>query len=120
SISRNETLYPDASSFIPQRFLDVDNALTDDDPARYVFGFGRRGCPCRYVADASVWSAIVTMLATVEFSSAKDDQGKVIEFAPRFTTGLIQYLVFFFLFPCNISTRSRAHSELVDVFRTGV
>ncbi|KAG1821730.1 cytochrome P450, partial [Suillus subaureus] len=93
-ISRDEKRYPEASSFIPERFLDVNNALTDDDPAEYVFGFGRRGCPGRYTADASVWSAIVTMLATVEFSSAKDDQGKVIEFTPKFTTGLTQYLVF--------------------------
>jgi hypothetical protein len=34
------------------------------------------------------------MLATVVFSSAKDDQGNVIEFTPRFTTGLTQCLVF--------------------------
>ncbi|KAG1884193.1 cytochrome P450 [Suillus subluteus] len=94
AISHDEKRYPEASSFIPERFLDVNNALTDDDPARYVFGFGRRGCPGRYAADASLWSAIVTMLATVEFSSAKDDQGKVIEFTPRFKTGLTQYLVF--------------------------
>ncbi|KAG1729295.1 cytochrome P450 [Suillus occidentalis] len=93
-ISRNEKRYPEASSFIPERFIDVNNALTDDDPARYVFGFGRRRCPGRYAADASLWSAIVTMLATVEFSPAKDDQGKAIEFTPRFTTGLTQYLVF--------------------------
>ncbi|KAG2038716.1 cytochrome P450 [Suillus americanus] len=90
AISRDETRYPDASSFIPERFLDVNNALTDDDPAKYVFGFGRRACPGRYAADASLWSAIATMLGTVAFSSAKDDQGKVIEFIPRFTTGLTQ------------------------------
>jgi cytochrome P450 len=82
AISRDEKRYPKASSFIPERFLDVNNALTDDDPAGYVFGFGRRGCPGRYAADATVWSAFVTMLATVEFSSAKDEQGKVIEFTP--------------------------------------
>jgi hypothetical protein len=46
-ISRDEKRYPKASSFIPERFLDVNNALTDDDPAGYVFGFGRRGCPGR-------------------------------------------------------------------------
>jgi hypothetical protein len=34
------------------------------------------------------------MLATVEFSSAKDEQGKVIEFTPRFTFGFTQYLAF--------------------------
>ncbi|KAG1739608.1 cytochrome P450 [Suillus lakei] len=95
-ISRDEKRYPKASNFIPERFMDVDGALTDDDPAGYVFGLGRRRCPGRYTADASVWSAIVTMLATMEFSSAKDDQGNVIQFTPQFTTGLTQYLVFLY------------------------
>ncbi|KAG1837787.1 cytochrome P450 [Suillus subalutaceus] len=101
AISRDETRYPDASSFIPERFLDVNNALTDDDPARYVFGFGRRGCPGRYAADASVWSAIVTMLATVEFSSAKDDQGKVIEFTPPIHDGTHSVLGFSRIIPSS-------------------
>ncbi|KAG1733188.1 cytochrome P450 [Suillus paluster] len=90
-ISRDEKRYPDPSRFIPERFMDVDGALTDDDPAEYVFGLGRRGCPGRYTADASIWSAIVTMLATVNLSPAKDDQGNVIDFTPQFTTGLTQY-----------------------------
>ncbi|KAG1733009.1 cytochrome P450 [Suillus paluster] len=115
-ISRDEKRYPNASHFIPERFIDVNGALTDDDPARYVFGFGRRRCPGRYTADASVWSAIVTMLATVDFSSAKDDQGKVIDFTPQFTAGLTRSVL---VFPCNISPRSHVHSGLVDVFRTG-
>ncbi|KAG1855560.1 cytochrome P450 [Suillus subluteus] len=111
-ISRDEKRYPDASSFIPERFLDVNNALTDDDPAEYAFGFGRRACPGRHAADASVWSAIVTMLATVEFSSAKDDQGKVIEFTPRFTTGLSQYLVFLVSFHLFVTNSSIALAPL--------
>jgi cytochrome P450 len=117
AMSRDEKRYPSASSFIPERFLDDNNVLTDDNPARYVFGFGRRACPGRHAADASVWSAIATVLATVEFSSAKDDQGKVIEFTPRYKTGLTHSPM---VFPCNISARSRTHSELVDVFRAEV
>ena len=42
----------------------------------------------RHLADASVWSAIVTMLATLDISMAKDDQGDVINFTPEFTTGI--------------------------------
>ncbi|KAG1733011.1 cytochrome P450 [Suillus paluster] len=115
AISRDEKRYPNASNFMPERFIDVNGALTDDDPAGYVFGLGRRGCPGRYAADASVWSAIVTMLATVYFSPAKDDQGKVIDFTPQFTTGLTHSVL---VFPCNISPRSHVHSGLVDIFRT--
>ncbi|KAG1785991.1 cytochrome P450 [Suillus plorans] len=88
-ITRNEKRYTDASRFIPERFIDVNGALTDDDPAQYIFGFGRRVCPGRYTADASAWSAIVTMLAALDISSAKDDQGKVISFTPTFITGLL-------------------------------
>jgi cytochrome P450 len=117
AMSRDEKRYPSASSFIPERFLDDNNVLTDDDPARYVFGFGRRACPGRHAADASVWSAIATVLATVEFSSAKDDQGKVIEFTPRYKTGITHSPM---VFPCNISARSRTYSGLVDVFRAEV
>ena len=47
----------------------------------------------RYYGDASVWSAIVTMLATVDISPPKDEQGNVINFTPKFTTGLTRYLV---------------------------
>ncbi|KAG2126532.1 cytochrome P450 [Suillus clintonianus] len=117
AISRDEKRYPDASRFMPERFLDVNNVLTNDNPAEYIFGLGRRGCPGRYAADASVWSAIVTMLAMVDFSSAKDDQGKVIDFTPQFTTGLVHSVI---VFPCSISPRSHVHPGLVDVIRTGV
>jgi len=45
AITRDEKRYPDASRFMPERFLDVNGALTNDDPAGYVFGLGRRACP---------------------------------------------------------------------------
>jgi hypothetical protein len=52
------------------------------------------------------------MLATVEFSPAKDDQGNAIEFTPRFTTGLTQYLVF--LVSCHLPvTNSSIASALL-------
>ncbi|KAG0698391.1 hypothetical protein DFH29DRAFT_103952 [Suillus ampliporus] len=102
---------------MPERFIDVDDVLTDDHPAQYVFGLGRRGYPGRRYGEDSVWSAIVTMLATLDISSVKDDQGTMIDFIPQFTTGLTHYPV---VFPCSISTRSRIHSGLVDALRNAV
>jgi Cytochrome P450 len=46
AMSRDEARYPEAENFIPDRFLNAEGMLTDDDPAKYVFGFGRRICPC--------------------------------------------------------------------------
>jgi cytochrome P450 len=43
-MSRDETRYPDAEQFIPERFLDAAGMLTGDTP-NFVFGFGRRVCP---------------------------------------------------------------------------
>ncbi|KAJ8583990.1 cytochrome P450 [Rhizopogon salebrosus TDB-379] len=116
AISRDEKRYPDASHFMPERFIDDDGKLTNDDPAEYVFGLGRRICPGRHTADASLWSAIATMLATVDISPAKDDQGKAIKFTPKFTAGLTCHPV---AFPCSISARS-THPGLVDILRTAV
>ncbi|OAX38075.1 cytochrome P450 [Rhizopogon vinicolor AM-OR11-026] len=116
-IARDERRYPDASRFIPERFIQDDGTLTDDDPARYIFGFGRRICPGRHTADASVWSAIATMLASLDISPAKDEQGKVIDFTPEFTAGLTRHPK---VFPCSFSPRSHVHSELLDELRTAI
>ncbi|KAG2125820.1 cytochrome P450 [Suillus clintonianus] len=35
-ITRDETRYPKASHFIPERFIGVDGVLTSDDPAQYI------------------------------------------------------------------------------------
>jgi cytochrome P450 len=45
AIARDEKRYPDACLFKPERFIDADGSLTDDDPKDYIFGRGRRACP---------------------------------------------------------------------------
>ena len=43
-MSRDEARYPDPEAFTPERFLNSDGLLNYDDPADFVFGFGRRKC----------------------------------------------------------------------------
>ncbi|KAG9312746.1 cytochrome P450 [Chiua virens] len=57
AISRNEKKYPNPEAFIPERFIREDGTL-NEDTIPWIFGFGRRICPGRYVGDASVWSAM--------------------------------------------------------------
>ncbi|KAG0698389.1 cytochrome P450 [Suillus ampliporus] len=108
-----------ATHAVPRRISfyarEVHGRQRRDDPAEYVFGLGRRIFPGRHYGEASLWSAIVTMLATMDISSAKDDQGNVIDFTPKFITGATRYPM---IFPCNVSPRSHIHSERVDVWRT--
>ena len=47
-----------------------------------------RVCPGQYLATASVWLAMATMLATLKISKALDDTGKEITPAPKMTSGL--------------------------------
>jgi cytochrome P450 len=40
-MTRDEEVYQDADSFLPERFLKADGTL-NDDTVDYAFGFGRR------------------------------------------------------------------------------
>jgi len=81
AITRDETLFPNASAFLPERYLEkVDPALAKKrDPRSYVFGFGRRRCPGVNLVESSVWLLMTTALATLDISKAKDDFGNPIE-----------------------------------------
>lgn len=89
--------------------MDDAGRLTDDDPGKLAFGFGRRRWriqsirydtthKClslysgRYAADASLWSAVVTMLAMLDFNLAKDADGNNVEFEATFMHGIIEYV----------------------------
>ncbi|KAH7884320.1 cytochrome P450 [Phlebopus sp. FC_14] len=103
AMARDEARYPNAAEFIPERFLNADGSLTSDDPGQFIFGFGRRICAGRYAADASIWISIVTMLAALDFSCAKDSEGKDIEFEPTYLNGLTRRPE---IFPCSITPRA--------------
>ncbi|EGO23329.1 hypothetical protein SERLADRAFT_472311 [Serpula lacrymans var. lacrymans S7.9] len=102
TMSRNEVKYSNPSDFIPERFLSADNKL-NDDTVPYAFGFGRRVCVGKHVADASVWASIVSLLAVFKFTKAKDNQGREINVEPHWTYGLTVRPA---SFACHIEPRS--------------
>ncbi|KAJ7250711.1 cytochrome P450 [Mycena rebaudengoi] len=81
AITRDEKLFPNASAFLPERYLEkVDPALAKRrDPRSYVFGFGRRRCPGVNLVESSVWLLITIVLATLDISKGKDEFGNTIE-----------------------------------------
>ncbi|KAF8444865.1 hypothetical protein L210DRAFT_1014037 [Boletus edulis BED1] len=60
-MSQDPDKFPEPETFKPERFLQAQSASVDD--LSFAFGFGRRACVGRHVADASLWITIVSSLA---------------------------------------------------------
>ncbi|KAG1831352.1 cytochrome P450 [Suillus variegatus] len=80
--------YPNPDEFKPERFLHEDGSLTSDTMA-LAFGWGRRICVGRHVAEASIWIAIVNFLAFFSAHKARDERGMEIPVTPKFSTGFV-------------------------------
>ncbi|KIJ13982.1 hypothetical protein PAXINDRAFT_135428, partial [Paxillus involutus ATCC 200175] len=70
AMTRNANKYPNASDFIPERFIDAAGRL-NTDTVDFIWGFGRRICAGRHVADASLWAGVVSILATFKLLPAQ-------------------------------------------------
>lgn len=81
NILRDETVFKDPHLFKPERYLEPadDEMAKRRDPKNYTFGFGRRVCPGRHLAQASTWILMASFLATMNISRAVDSDGKEIE-----------------------------------------
>lgn len=99
--------YPNPSVFDPERFLEPRN---EPDPADHVFGYGRRICPGRHLADDNLFLTLSRLLATFDIGKAVDGQGKEIDVKIEATPGLITRPV---SFPYSIKPRSTRHAELI-------
>ncbi|OJT10986.1 O-methylsterigmatocystin oxidoreductase [Trametes pubescens] len=88
----------DPYTFAPERFLAADSEDMPPDPAVWAFGFARRICPGRYLAENSVFILIATILAMFDISLPDG-----VELTPKFTKGLVSYPE---PFKCKITVRS--------------
>ncbi|KAF8330883.1 cytochrome P450 [Cantharellus anzutake] len=88
AIMRDPKEYEDPFTFKPERFL-VENPPTD--PHSYAFGFGRRSCPGKDVASATVFMSIACTLHCFSIGKAKDEKEKDIEPQIGWTTGLVMH-----------------------------
>ena len=103
----DEEKYPNPGTFLPERFLNEDGSLRSD--ARFPtepFGFGRRICPGKELADASLWIMIVTVLATLDVYAPEGEGG--LEGRVEYCPGIIRcvppsvHLNLLFFLSCRI------------------
>ncbi|KAL5522856.1 hypothetical protein ACEPAG_8874 [Sanghuangporus baumii] len=81
--------YHDPMAFKPERFLGDEPEM---DPHNLSFGFGRRICPGRDFADATVYLTIAQTLAVFDINKAIEN-GKIVEPKVEFTPGTISHPV---------------------------
>ncbi|KAF9039412.1 hypothetical protein BDP27DRAFT_1409469 [Rhodocollybia butyracea] len=72
-------------TFMPERFLNSSTGPYTNINNIYAFGFGRRVCAGRHMADNTVWLTIVSVLATLNLRKAKDDAGNEIDIPGEYT-----------------------------------
>ncbi|PWY84768.1 cytochrome P450 oxidoreductase OrdA-like protein [Aspergillus heteromorphus CBS 117.55] len=107
--THDPSIYPDPTAFKPERFLASDGHPPERDPHLLVFGFGRRVCPGRTLADANVYLTIAQVLAVFEISKPVED-GKAVDLVPKFIPGVISHPA---PYRVSVQPRSEAHRELI-------
>jgi len=101
AMSRDERDYaPDPEVFRPDRFLEENSR----DPSQYVFGFGRRICPGRYMANTTLFIVICAILQL--FSMAKE-----VPFEPLWENGIAVHLA---PFPASFKIRYEGAEKLIN------
>ncbi|KAL3461172.1 cytochrome P450 [Aspergillus heterothallicus] len=102
AFTHDPTVYTDPETFNPSRFL---SATPELDPHTLSFGFGRRICPGRLLADSTIFMTIAKSLTV--FDIRPDGEGSVRK---EFLPGVISHPVPFRL---KITPRSEVAEGLV-------
>ncbi|KAJ7491785.1 cytochrome P450 [Mycena galericulata] len=102
----------DYLKFTPEAHLNhpADNCLGIQDPLSYAFGFGRRACPGKLLAENSLFIFIASILSVFRIGKDIDSAGNQIPIEPTFHSGLISHPK---PFKCRIVVRSLETEKLL-------
>jgi hypothetical protein len=106
--TRDPNVYHEAEKFKPERYLAPYN---EPPPTDVTFGFGRRICPGRYLADASLYLTFAQSLAAFNIAKALDGNGRVIEPKHGFMPGIICAVA---PFRVRVTPRTSQHEYLIN------
>ena len=96
-------------SFKPERFFARDGHQPEPDPSMFVFGFGRRICPGKHLADNNLYLNIAQSLAVFDIKKSVEN-GCEAEPTLKFEPGLISHPAPFKNF---IKPRSPHHENMI-------
>ncbi|KAF8171853.1 cytochrome P450 [Pholiota molesta] len=97
----------------PTRSLFNENGELNNDEVLFPFGFGRRLCPGRHLASATVWLAIATVLQNFDIEKQRDSTGNEIPISGEYGDGFLSHPL---PFECSITPRSaKARQTILEV-----
>ncbi|CAL5872702.1 uncharacterized protein PFLUO_LOCUS6969 [Penicillium psychrofluorescens] len=108
--NNESAIYPNPREFQPERFLSSKPTL---EPGDVSFGFGRRVCPGRLVAETSIFLMIAHTLAVFDIKKPIGDNGREFEPDVGFTPGILSHPV---SFAATFTPRSQEHEQLIVDF----
>jgi len=108
-MAHDPDVYKEPMEFNPARFVKTENHQPEPDPREICFGFGRRICPGRVLADISVFISCAMTLAVFNITPYVENGMPV---TPDLTqsTGTISHPS---PFKCTITPRSRKALQLI-------
>jgi cytochrome P450 len=107
--THDSDVYPDPMTFRPERHLNTLDHEAEPDPRKFIFGYGRRICPGRHVADNALFITIAQSLAVFYISKVVEG-GQTIEPEVKFEPGAINHPM---PYRCSIRPKSQAHEDLI-------
>ncbi|KAI8994216.1 cytochrome P450 [Trametes punicea] len=92
AIMHDPRFYPEPDKFIPDRFI-RDGQLNPAvlDPAKVVFGYGRRFCPGRHFADSALYLIIACVLHVYDIGPPLDESGRPLKLEYQASHGFLSY-----------------------------
>ncbi|KAF2501128.1 cytochrome P450, partial [Lophium mytilinum] len=102
--------YPEPRTFRPERFLDSPGHRREADPTENIFGWGRRICPGRLLADSAMFVTIAQTLAAYTMTSPVGPDGKEITPKTEYIPGIVAHLK---PFDVNFNLRDPKYEEII-------
>ncbi|KAF4422100.1 O-methylsterigmatocystin oxidoreductase [Fusarium acutatum] len=108
SLTHDPEVYHDPMEFKPERYFEPYN---EPLPTDLVFGFGRRACPGRWIADQTLFLSIAQTLAVFRIEKEVDGEGREVEVGYEQLPGVISRVK---PFTCRIVLRSEKYRKFVE------
>lgn len=111
AMTHDEAIYKDPDTFNPDRYTPVSEGGRGEPLPNGHFGFGRRVCVGKHLAEASVWIVVACMLSTMRIEKALDEDGNPITPKVELTNGLTSHPK---AFPCRFIPRDEKSAALIQ------